>query len=100
MKPISMAFLVLVTTGLACAGPAAAGAHDAPQRSARDPAQARLSLPQAAVIAEGLGNGNIRKIEWKPSSEVYEVELATADGRQRKLLVEAYGGRLVDGSAR
>lgn len=100
MKSKSIASIVLAVASLACAGWAAAGEHAAPRRAAHDPAQARLTVAQAVTIAEVLGKGSARKIEWDPRSAVYRIELASADGRHRDVQVEAHGGRLVDGSSR
>ena len=81
---------------IAAAGLTAAGASIAGDRASRDCAgggQARLSEQQAVVIAEVLGQGSARKVEWKRRSGMYEIALTGADGRKREVSVEAYGGR-------
>ncbi len=100
MNSKSIPSIVLVAASLGFAGWAAAGGHADSRRAVDAPEQARLSHPQAVTIAEVLGHGSARKVEWDARSAVYRIELVTAGGQRRDVQVEAYGGRLRDDAAR
>lgn len=100
MKPTSIATLVLAAASCATVATAWADSQDRAHREARPADQARLTLPQAATVAEVLGNGTIRELEWDPRDGVYEIKLATAEGGRREMRIDAYGGRVIEDSAR